>query len=217
MENTVAKKYYRFGVLEGNHVEERFGLDYFDRVQQNAKMNTISETRDRYNLHSSMYGVLDQAKATPPVENTELLASTTLTQTYHITPAKETILKTNTQLNETTDKDSSLAFTHDGVKAHMFFGHGIHEDDYKRRELVSTYNLSYGNQIKPSAFIFSKFDSTAVPPVINPQDNVYVKNHMKGIAAIGDTTNLTAKKQPRAYNDFTRTFDSVQAKIPLRK
>jgi len=28
MENSVAKKYYRFGVLEGNHVEERFGLDH---------------------------------------------------------------------------------------------------------------------------------------------------------------------------------------------
>jgi len=31
MQNTVAKKYYRFGVLEGNHVEERFGLDYLNK------------------------------------------------------------------------------------------------------------------------------------------------------------------------------------------
>ena len=80
MENTVAKKYYRFGVLEGNHVEERFGLDYLDRVQQDAKMNTISEQRDKYSLYSSMYGVLDQARANPPAENTELIASSTLTQ-----------------------------------------------------------------------------------------------------------------------------------------
>jgi len=33
MENTVAKKYYRFGVLEGNHVEERFGLDHAASLQ----------------------------------------------------------------------------------------------------------------------------------------------------------------------------------------
>jgi len=33
MEGTVSKKYYRFGVLEGNHVEERFGLDHAEQLK----------------------------------------------------------------------------------------------------------------------------------------------------------------------------------------
>jgi len=216
MENTVSKKYYRFGVLEGNHVEERFGLDCFDQVKD-GRVNAMSETRANYNLQSSICGVIEKAKAAPVAENMEALASSTLTETYHITPAKETIIKTNAELSEKTDKNRHLAFTHEGEKAHVFFGHGIRQNDFERRELVSTYNLSFGNKIKPVDYIFSKFDATTVPPIINPEDNVYIKNHMKGISAIGDSSNLATKKQPRAYNEFTRTFDAVQAKIAFRK
>jgi len=216
MQNTVAKKYYRFGVLEGNHVEERFGLDHAATLKD-AKLNTISEMKDRYNVKSSMYGVQETAKATPVAENVELLASTTLTQAYHITPEKETLLRTNAALSEKTDEKNALAFTHAGEKADTFFGHGIQDNDFQRRELVTTYNLTYGNKIKPVQYIFSKFDSTTVAPIINPEDKVYIKNHLRNVPAIGDTQNLTAQKTAKPYNDFTKTFDTVQAKIPFRK
>jgi len=216
MENSVAKKYYRFGVLEGNHVEERFGLDHAANLRD-ARMNTLSETRDKFNLGSSVHGAVEKAKATPVPNNAELLASTTLTQTYHLTPEKEAILLANIALNQNTDKKKALGFTHEGEKAHLLFGHGIHQNNFEQRELASTYNLSYGSHIKPKEFIFSKFDSTAVPPVINPEDKVYIKNHIRGIAAIGDGQNFESKKQYKHYNEFTKTFDSVQSKIAFRK
>ncbi len=44
-------------------------------------MNTISETRDRFNLQSSMRGVMERRRAAPSqTHNSELLAASTLSQ-----------------------------------------------------------------------------------------------------------------------------------------
>jgi len=216
MENSVAKKYYRYGVLEGNHVEERFGLDHAAKLRD-VKMNTLSETRDKFCLSSSVHGAIEKSKETPAPNNTELLANTTLTQTYHLTPEKEALLLANIALNQNTDRNRAIGFTHEGEKAHLIFGHGLNQNNFEKRELASTYNLSYGSHVKPKDFIFSKFDETTVPPVINPEDKVYIKNHIRGIAAIGDGQNFGGKKQYKHYDEFTKTFDAVQSKIAFRK
>ena len=43
-------------------------------------MDGISETRDKFNLWNSMYGVIERAKGLTVPENKELLASTTLAE-----------------------------------------------------------------------------------------------------------------------------------------
>jgi len=40
---------------------------------------------------------------------------------------------------------------------------------------------------------------------------------MRKVPEIGAQMNLENKKIAKPYNEFTKTFDAVQAKIPLRK
>jgi len=212
--NTTSKKYYSFGVLEGNHVEERFGLDHVNQFKD-TRMTAVSEAKAQYSMNNSMYGVLQKRQEAANKEQ-NFSPATTLTQTYHTTPEKQAMTQTTPALSADSDKQKSLAFTHDGERAHILFGHGLNHEDLKKREMLSTYNLTYGSKIKPTDFIFSKFDSTAVP-VIEPEDKVYIKNHLKNVTAIGDDKNLNHQKNYRPYNEFTRSFDSVQSKIAFRK
>jgi len=217
MQDTVAKKYYSFGVLEGNHVEERFGLDNVANLQNKVNPVVLSETREKFGLQSSMHAVNINQLNLPSVNNLQYLANNTLTQTYYSTPDKETLIKTNKNWTEHVEKDKALAFTHEGEKAHLFFGHGLKEDDLEKREFLSSYNLAYANKIKPADSIFCKFDTTTVSPVINPEDKVYIKNHMRNIVAIGDGQNLNTKKNYKHYDEFTKTYDSVHSRIAFRK
>ena len=40
---------------------------------------------------------------------------------------------------------------------------------------------------------------------------------MRKVPEIGAQQNLESRKISKPYNDFTKTFDAVQARIPLRK
>jgi len=215
MENNVAKKYYRFGVLEGNHVEERFGLDHGRNIKD-ARMTGISETRDRFNLQSSMRGVIERRKA-QPVHNTQLLAAQTLNQTYNFSTGKEALIKDTAGLDVNNDEQTHLAFTHQGVRPTITFGHGLDHENFYRREMETTYNLAHGHNIKPTTFQYSKFDTTTVPSVIKPDEKVYVKKHMRDVPQIGDRRNLQNQLRFKHYNEFTSSFDAAYNKTQLRK
>ena len=106
-----------------------------------------------------------------------------------MTEGKKDILKTEIRLNEKTDQENALAFTHYGERPHITFGHGLKIEDvyclsllvlngiqFNKRELATTYNLAHGNHIKPTQFIQTTFDTTKVPNIIRQDEKVRYKN-----------------------------------------
>jgi len=45
------------------------------------------------------------------------------------TPQQEAFMRTNPKLDENKEKNTSIAFSHHGEKAHILFGHGLQHDD----------------------------------------------------------------------------------------
>jgi hypothetical protein len=95
-----------------------------------------------------------------------------------------------------------------GEQRDILFGHGLALEDFQKRQLGTSYDLSYNQRVKPQVQVDSFYEPglSRTTQHFN-RDQVFEKNHQKTIPNFGTQEVLHDPKVARPYQPYTSTYD----------
>ena len=95
-----------------------------------------------------------------------------------------------------------------GEQRDVLFGHGISLDEFHRRQMVTTYDLSHNQQVKPQTQVNSFFNADPSQTAKKyHRESTFEKNYQDRIPEYGTKTLLGQEKVGRPYDPYTKTYD----------
>lgn len=86
-------------------------------------------------------------------------------------------------------------------------------DDFKRRQLATTYDLSFNQRIKPQTQVNSFYQPDHYQTAKKfHRETLLEKKYQERIPEYGSKAVLSQEKVERPYNPYTKTFDQNHLK-----
>ncbi|CAD8136750.1 unnamed protein product [Paramecium pentaurelia] len=145
-------------------------------------------------------------------QNTHKIPNSTMKDSFGL---QNTLLNMPQQKQTEAEKEyyEQTTFNHKGLQNHLLLGHG-QLSNFENRQLTSTYDLSYNQQVKPQIQIYSKYEPN--------KTQFYQKSKQEEVAdkvqqIVPDIKQTTNQQRLVKKKEFTNTFNDNYKKIPLRK
>ncbi len=95
-----------------------------------------------------------------------------------------------------------------GEKRDILFGHGIALDDFQKRQLATSYDLSFNQKVKPQTQVNSFYEPGLTQTGKHfHREQVYEKTYQQDIPPFGTKEVFNDPKAPRPYQPYTKTYD----------
>lgn len=101
-----------------------------------------------------------------------------------------------------------------GTAGHLFFGHGPSQEEFVRRDFGTTNQMFFEKKMKADTLVNPHFFCEDNKPQDKLQTNAKIEDQAK---MFGKSGTALGETNPRAYNQFTKSFDKNYNKLGLRK
>lgn len=100
-----------------------------------------------------------------------------------------------------------------GEQRDILFGHGLALDDFQKRQLGTSYDLSYNQKVKPQVQVNSFYEPGLSQTTQHfNKDKVYENNYQQTIPNYGTQEIFNEPKVARPYQPYTGTYDQNHKK-----